>query len=71
MLFWHSACIVNNLPKHDLLHTVHISVLDYLQMWIFQFMKMHIRLDKSNAILLSVPAYHDLTPKNKSQEEVS
>jgi len=34
-------------------------------------MKMHERLDKYNAIWLSVPAYHDLTPKNKSYEEVS
>ena len=34
-------------------------------------MKTHERLDKYNAIWLSVPAYHDLTPKNKSYEEVS
>jgi hypothetical protein len=34
-------------------------------------MKMHERLDKYNAIWLSVPAYHDLTPKNKPYEEAS
>jgi len=34
-------------------------------------MKMHERLDKYNAICLSVPAYHDLTPKNMSYEAVS
>jgi len=34
-------------------------------------MKTHERLDKYNAIWLSVPAYHDLTPKTKSYEEVS
>jgi len=34
-------------------------------------MKTHERLDKYNAIWLSLPAYHDLTPKNKSYEEVS
>ena len=34
-------------------------------------MKTHERVDKYNAIWLSVPAYHDLTPKNKSYEEVS
>jgi len=34
-------------------------------------MKTHEGLDKYNAIWLSVPAYHDLTPKNKSYEEVS
>jgi hypothetical protein len=31
----------------------------------------HERLDKYNAIWLSMPAYDDLTPKNKSYEEVS
>jgi len=44
---------------------------DHLQKWIFHFMKMHEWLDKYNAIWLSVLAYHDLTPKNKSYEEVS
>jgi hypothetical protein len=34
-------------------------------------MNMHVRLNKYNAIWLSVPACHDLTPKNKSYEEVS
>jgi len=34
-------------------------------------MKTHERLDKYNAIWLSVPAYHGLTPKNKSYEKVS
>jgi hypothetical protein len=48
-----------------------IGILDHLQKWIIHFMKTHKRLDKYNAIWLSVPAYHDLTPKNKSYEEVS
>jgi len=34
-------------------------------------MKTHKPLDMYNAIWLSVPAYHDLTPNNKSYEEVS
>jgi len=34
-------------------------------------MMTHEQLDKYNAILLSVPAYHDLTPKNKLYEDVS
>jgi hypothetical protein len=46
-------------------------MLDHLQKWIFHFMKMHKWLDKYNAIWLFVPAYHDLTPKNKSYEEDS
>jgi hypothetical protein len=47
-----------------------IGILDYLQKWIFHFMKTREWLDKYNAIWLSVPAYQDLTPKNKSYEEV-
>jgi hypothetical protein len=43
----------------------------HLQKWNFQFMKTHKWLDKYNAILLSVPAYHNLTPKTTSYEEVS
>jgi len=48
-----------------------IGMLDHHQKWIFHFMRTHERLDKYNAIWLSVPAYHDLTPKIKSYEEVS
>jgi len=48
-----------------------ISILDHLEKWIFQFMKMYKWLDKYNAIWLFVPAYHDLTPTTKSYEEVS
>jgi len=70
-VFRHIPWIVSDLPKPDLLHTMQIGMLDHLQKWIFHFMKTHERLDKYNAIWLSVPAYHDLTPKNKSYEEVS
>jgi len=48
-----------------------IGILDHLQKLIFQRMKTHERLDKYNAIWISVPVYHDLTPKNKSYEDVS
>jgi hypothetical protein len=70
-VFRHIPCIVSDLPKPDDLHTMLIGLLDHLQNRIFHFMKTHERLDKYNAIWLSVPAYHDLTPKNKSYEEVS
>jgi hypothetical protein len=70
-VFRHISCIVTDLPKPDLLYTMQIGMLDHLQRWIFHFMKTHEQLDKYNAIWLSVPAYHDLTPKNKSYEEVS
>jgi len=70
-VFRHSPCIVSHLPKPDLLHTMQIGMLHHLQKLIFHCMKAHKRLDKYNAIWLSVPAYHDLTPKSRSHEEVS
>jgi len=70
-VFRHIPCIVSDLPKANLLHSMQISMLDQLWKWIFHFVKTHERLDKYNAIWLSVPACHDLTPKNKSYEEVS
>ena len=70
-VFGHIPCIVSDLAKPDLLHTMQIGMLDHLQKWMFHFMKMYEWLDKYNAIWLSVSAYHDLTPKNKSYGEVS
>ena len=67
----HSPCIVSDLPNPDLLHTMQIGILDHLQQLIFHFMNKHERLDKYNAIWLSVPSYHHLTPTNESYEEVS
>jgi hypothetical protein len=46
-------------------------MLDHLEKSIFHFMKTHEWLNKYNAIWLSVPADHDLTPKTKSYEKVS
>jgi hypothetical protein len=62
---------VSGLPKPDLLNTMGIGMLDHLEQWILEFMKTHERLDMYNAIWLSVPAYHDLTSKYMSHEEVS
>jgi len=70
-VFRHIPCIVSDLQKPDLLHTMQIGMLDYVQKWILQYMKMHERLDEYKAIWLSVPAYQDLTPKTMSYEEVS
>jgi len=70
-LFRHISCIVSNLRKLNLLHTMQIGMLDHLQKWIFHFMKTHEQLNKYNAIWLSVPAYNDLTPKNMSYENVA
>ena len=70
-LFRHIPYIVSDHPKPDLLHTMQIAMLDHLQKWIFHFMKTHEWLDKYNAIWLSVPDYHDITPKNKPFDEIS
>jgi len=70
-VFQHFPCIMSDLPKPDLLHTMQIGMLDYLRKLIFHFMKRHGRLDKYNAIWLSVPPYHNLTPKNMSYKAVS
>jgi len=40
-VFEHIPCIVSYLPKHDLLHTEEIGMLDHLQKWMFHFMKTH------------------------------
>jgi len=70
-VFQHIPCIVSDLSKPDLLHTMQIGMLDHRQKWIFHIMNTHERLDKYNVIWLSVPAYHDLTWNNKSYAEVS
>jgi hypothetical protein len=67
-MFRHTPCIILDLSKPDLLHTMHISMLDHLQKRISHFLTMHERLNKYNGIWLSVPAYHDLTPNTKSYD---
>jgi hypothetical protein len=46
-------------------------MLEHLPKWILHFLKTHELLDKYNAIWLSIPAYHDLTSKHNSCEEVT
>jgi hypothetical protein len=46
-----------------------IGMVDPHQEWIFCYIKTHEQLKQYNGI--SVPAYHDLTPKNKSFEDIS
>jgi len=64
-------CIMSDIPKPDLLHPMLIGMLVHLQKGIFHFMKPHERLDKYNAIPLSMLAYHALTQNNTSSEEVT
>ena len=70
-VFRHIPCIVSDLPRPNLLQTMQIGMVDHLQKCIVHLMKMHKRLDKYNATRISVPAYHDLTPKNMSYADVS
>jgi len=67
----YNPCVRSDLPKPDLLHTIQIGMLDHLQQSIFPFMRTNEQLDKYNAIWLCIPAYHLLTPKNESYEDVS
>jgi hypothetical protein len=62
---------MSDLPKPDRLHTMQNGMVYHHQKRIFRLMKMHKRLDKDNAIWLSVPPYYDITPNNKSCEEAS
>jgi hypothetical protein len=61
---------MSDLQKPDLLRTMLIGMLDHLQKWIFPFLKMHKQLDKYNTDWISVPAYHNITPSNKSNEDI-
>jgi hypothetical protein len=70
-MFRHSPSFLIHLPQPDLLHTMQIGMLNPLYKWNFHFMKMHKQLNKSNRNWLSAPASHDLTPENRSYEEVS
>ena len=49
-VFQHFPCIVCELLKTDLLHTMQIGMLDHLRKGIFHFMKTHKLLDKYYAI---------------------
>jgi len=62
--------IVSYLPNPDLVHSMPIGMLDHLQKLVFQFINIHERLNQYKAILLSMPAYNDLTPSVKLYEEV-
>jgi len=69
--FRHTPCIVSDLPKPDLLHTMQIGMLDHLQNRIFHFMNMHKRLDTYNAIcypcLVTTTSHQKITYEKVSQ----
>jgi hypothetical protein len=63
--------LLMDLPKSNLHHTIQIGMLDHLQKGIFHYMMTHKWLHKYIESWLSVPTYHDLTPINKSYEDLS
>jgi len=70
-LFQHIPWIVSDHLKPNLLHSMQRGLPDHPKKSISHCMKTHKRIDKYNPIWVSVPAYHNLTPKAKSNEEVS
>jgi hypothetical protein len=69
--FHQIPCIVSNLPKPNLLHTIQISTHDSLQKCTFPFTKIHEQLKKHDVVSFSNSAYYNLTPKDQSVKEVS
>jgi len=70
-VFEHSLWVVSDLLNPDHIYTMQITMLYHLQKWIFHLKKTHQQLYKYNAMMFSIPAYHDFTPKYKLYKEVS
>ncbi|KAI5852013.1 hypothetical protein BZA05DRAFT_445175 [Tricharina praecox] len=70
-VLWDLDCVVNHLPKPDLLHTMQPGMLKHLLGWLQDFLKQHKRLELFNIIWLSVPPYLDMAQPQKAYEEVS
>jgi hypothetical protein len=64
-------CVVADLPKPDLLHTMHLGMLRHLLEWIHAFLADHKRLERFNNLWLSVPSYLTFTVPKMAYEEVS
>jgi hypothetical protein len=62
---------MNEHPTRDLFSTIQIGIHVYTQKCIFYFVTKHKWLNKYNAIWLSVSPDQELTPINKSNENVS
>jgi hypothetical protein len=70
-VLWHLDCVVSDLPKPDLLHTIQLGMLKHLLGWLQDFLKQHKRLEVFNNIWLSVPPYLDMAQPQKAYGEVS
>jgi hypothetical protein len=65
------GCTVSDLPKPDLLHTMHIGMLKHLLEWLQAFLKDHGRFDRFNNLWLSVPSYLGMAAPRLAYGEVS
>ena len=70
-VLWYLDCVVSDLPKPDLLHTLQLGMLKHLLGWLHDFLKQHKRLTAFNNIWLSVPPYLKMAQPQKAYEEVS
>jgi hypothetical protein len=64
-------CTIADLPKPDLLHTIHLGMLLHLLAWLQSFLKDHQRLERFKDLWLSVPAYRTMTAPHIAYGEVS
>ena len=64
-VLWYLDCIVSDLPKPDLLHTMQLGMVKHLLRWLQDFLKQHKRLEAFNNIWLLVPPYLDIMQPQK------
>jgi len=69
-VLWHLDCVVSDLPKPDLLHTLQLGMLKHLLGWLHDFLKQHKCLEEFNNIRLSIPPYLDMAQPQKAYGEV-
>jgi hypothetical protein len=50
-----------DLPKPDMLHTMHIGMLKHIMEWLQSFLKDYMRFNRFNNLWLSVPSYLTIT----------
>ena len=70
-VLWDFDCVVSDLPKPDLLHTMQLGMLKHLLGLLQDFLKQHNCLEVFNNIWLSVTAYLDMLQPQKAYGEVS
>jgi len=70
-VFWDLDCVVSDLPKPDLLHTMQLGMLKHLLGRLSVFLKQHKHFEAFNNIWLSVHANLEMAQPRRTYEEVS